>query len=92
MKVKDKIRPESNELQARDVVLEINDLHKSFGDNKVLNGFNLKLYENENLVIMGKSGSGKSVMIKCLVGLMQADQGDIILMHNSLNDLDQAPN
>lgn len=56
-------------------ILEIRDLHKSFGENRVLNGFNLKLYEGENLVVMGKSGSGKSVMIKCLVGLMQADSG-----------------
>ena len=51
-------------------MLEIKDLRKSFGDNHVLNGFNLELFEGENLVIMGKSGSGKSVMIKCLVGLM----------------------
>ena len=58
-------------------VLEIKDLRKSFGDNHVLNGFSLKLYEGENLVIMGKSGSGKSVMIKCLVGLMGADSGSI---------------
>ncbi|PKA84506.1 phospholipid/cholesterol/gamma-HCH transport system ATP-binding protein [Ulvibacter sp. MAR_2010_11] len=58
-------------------VLEIKDLRKSFGENHVLNGFSLKLYEGENLVIMGKSGSGKSVMIKCLVGLMTADSGSI---------------
>jgi phospholipid/cholesterol/gamma-HCH transport system ATP-binding protein len=58
-------------------VLEIKYLRKSFGENHVLNGFSLKLYEGENLVIMGKSGSGKSVMIKCLVGLMEADSGSI---------------
>ncbi len=58
-------------------VLEIKELYKSFGENHVLNGFNLKLYEGENLVVMGKSGSGKSVMIKCLVGLMAADSGSI---------------
>ncbi len=63
------------ENQTSKVVLEIKDLHKSFGNNHVLNGFNLKLYEGENLVIMGKSGSGKSVMIKCLVGLLEADTG-----------------
>ncbi len=55
----------------RRIMIEIKDLHKAFDDNHVLNGFNLKLYEGENLVIMGKSGSGKSVMIKCLVGLMK---------------------
>ena len=58
-------------------VLEIKNLNKSFGNNHVLKGFNLKLYEGENLVVMGKSGSGKSVMIKCLVGLMAADNGSI---------------
>lgn len=58
-------------------VLEIKNLQKSFGQNHVLNGFSLALYEGENLVIMGKSGSGKSVMIKCLVGLMAADSGSI---------------
>lgn len=58
-------------------VLELKNLRKSFGDNAVLNGFNLKLFKGENLVVMGKSGSGKSVMIKCLVGLIQADSGSI---------------
>lgn len=58
-------------------VLELKDIHKSFGDNHVLNGFNLKLYEGENLVIIGKSGSGKSVMVKCIVGLIQPDSGSI---------------
>lgn len=69
------------------VVLEIKDLHKSFGDNHVLNGFNMKLHQGENLVIMGKSGSGKSVMIKCLVGLMEADSGSISVMHNDITKL-----
>ena len=73
----------------KDVVLEIKDLKKSFGDNHVLNGFNLKLYRGENLVIMGKSGSGKSVMIKCLVGLMQPDGGTISVMKNDITQLDQ---
>ncbi|MDP2688097.1 MAG: ATP-binding cassette domain-containing protein [Aequorivita sp.] len=60
-------------------VLELKNLHKSFGDNHVLKGFNLKLFEGENLVIMGKSGSGKSVMVKCLVGLIQPDKGSITI-------------
>lgn len=73
----------------QNIVLKIKDLYKSFGDNHVLNGFNLKLYQGENLVIMGKSGSGKSVMIKCLVGLMQADSGSISVMDNDITKLDQ---
>ncbi|REE07755.1 phospholipid/cholesterol/gamma-HCH transport system ATP-binding protein [Winogradskyella pacifica] len=72
-----------------EIVLQIMDLHKSFGDNHVLNGFNMKLYKGENLVIMGKSGSGKSVMIKCLVGLMQADSGLISVMGKDITTLTQ---
>jgi len=71
------------------VVLEIKDLHKSFADNHVLNGFNMQLHQGENLVIMGKSGSGKSVMIKCLVGLMEADSGTISVMQNDITKLHQ---
>ncbi|TJY35756.1 ABC transporter ATP-binding protein [Pontimicrobium aquaticum] len=80
---------EHDNISKRDIVLELKDLHKSFGDNHVLNGFNMQLFQGENLVIMGKSGSGKSVMIKCLVGLMEADSGTISLMHNDITKLDQ---
>ncbi|MFK2820614.1 ATP-binding cassette domain-containing protein [Flavobacteriaceae sp. LMIT009] len=73
----------------RDIVLQITDLYKSFGDNHVLNGFNMHLFQGESLVIMGKSGSGKSVMIKCLVGLLEADRGTISVMHKDITRLDQ---
>ncbi|SHJ43456.1 phospholipid/cholesterol/gamma-HCH transport system ATP-binding protein [Arenibacter nanhaiticus] len=72
-----------------EAVIAIKDLRKSFGDNHVLNGFNMKLYKGENLVIMGKSGSGKSVMIKCLVGLMQADSGSIMVMGKEVAKLNR---
>jgi len=58
-------------------VVRIRDLYKSFGDRKVLAGVNLDLRERENLVILGKSGTGKSVLIKCLVGLLKPDSGEI---------------
>lgn len=70
-------------------ILEIVDLRKSFDENHVLNGFSLELFEGENLVIMGKSGSGKSVMIKCLVGLMQPDSGSIKVMGKDITKLNQ---
>ncbi|RKS53723.1 phospholipid/cholesterol/gamma-HCH transport system ATP-binding protein [Gillisia mitskevichiae] len=70
-------------------VLELKDLQKSFGENHVLNGFNLKLYKGENLVVMGKSGSGKSVMIKCLVGLIEADSGSIRIKDHDITKLGQ---
>ena len=72
-----------------EVMIDIRDLYKSFGDNHVLNGFNMKLFRGENLVVMGKSGSGKSVMIKCLVGLMKPDSGYISVMGNDIQSLDR---
>ncbi|WP_281298510.1 ABC transporter ATP-binding protein [Flavobacterium limnophilum] len=70
-------------------VIEIKDLKKSYGDNHVLNGFNMHLVEGENLVIMGKSGSGKSVMIKCLIGLEKPDSGSIVVMGKDISTLEQ---
>lgn len=70
-------------------ILKIENLKKSFGNNHVLNGFNMVLFEGENLVIMGKSGSGKSVMIKCLVGLIQPDEGTIEIMGKNIANLNQ---
>lgn len=70
-------------------VLKIRKLRKSFGNNHVLNGFSMNLYEGENLVIMGKSGSGKSVMIKCLVGLLFPDSGEIEILGNNISNLKQ---
>ena len=70
-------------------MLKIKDLSKRFGGNRVLNGFSMELFEGENLVIMGKSGSGKSVMIKCLVGLLEPDEGSIEIMGNDISNLIQ---
>jgi len=84
------ISKSTESLGTKQIMLEIKDLRKSFGDNHVLNGFNLELFEGENLVIMGKSGSGKSVMIKCLVGLLQADSGSIKIMNQEINTLNHS--
>lgn len=70
-------------------VIEIKDLRKSYGENHVLDGFHMYLNEGENLVIMGKSGSGKSVMIKCLIGLEIPDSGSIVVMGKNINELGQ---
>ncbi|HEY5917448.1 MAG TPA: ATP-binding cassette domain-containing protein, partial [Chryseolinea sp.] len=58
-------------------VVRVRNLYKSFGDRKVLSGVNLDLKERENLVILGKSGTGKSVLIKCMAGLLKPDSGEI---------------
>ncbi len=70
-------------------IITIKDLHKQFGSNVVLNGFDLELFEGENLVVMGKSGSGKSVMIKCVIGLEQPDSGSILVMNQEINKLER---
>lgn len=70
-----------------DVVIDIEKVNKSFGDNHVLRDFSMKLYRGENLVVLGKSGSGKSVLIKCIIGLMVQDSGFIKVFGNEINDL-----
>jgi len=76
------ITEERNELKNYGVaspqtVVEVRHLYKSFGDRHVLRDANIDLYERENLVILGKSGTGKSVLIKCMVGLLKPDSGTI---------------
>ncbi len=58
-------------------VIAIKGLYKSFGKNEILKGVDLVVNKSENLVVLGKSGSGKSILIKCLVGLVDADKGVI---------------
>jgi len=59
--------------------LEIRNLHKAFGPKVILKGLDLEVYEGEVLCIIGKSGTGKSVVMKHLVGILQPDQGDIFV-------------
>jgi len=77
------------EKEYKGLMIEIKDLYKQFGENHVLNGFSMELKKGENLVVMGKSGSGKSVMIKCLVGLLAPDSGYIAVMGKEINTLDR---
>lgn len=79
----------NNQTQNTEPIIEVKDLMKSYGDNHVLNNFNLVLNKGENLIIMGKSGSGKSVLIKCIIGLEKADSGTIIVMGKKINELDR---
>jgi phospholipid/cholesterol/gamma-HCH transport system ATP-binding protein len=69
-----------SEIRAKDTVIEIKRLQKSFGHNIVLRDVNLDLFTAENLVVLGKSGSGKSVLIKCIVKLIYPDAGEIFVL------------
>ncbi len=67
--------------------IEIKNLFKSFGDNDVLKGIDITVNEGDELVILGRSGSGKSVTIKCLVGLVDADKGQIKIFGTDITKL-----
>jgi phospholipid/cholesterol/gamma-HCH transport system ATP-binding protein len=71
----------------KETVIEIEHLQKSFGDNHVLVDINLKMYRGENLVVLGRSGTGKSVLIKCLVRLLESDSGKMIVFGENINEL-----
>jgi len=69
-------------------VIEINNLRKGFGSEDVLINVSLNLYSGENLVVLGKSGSGKSVLIKCIVRLLEPDDGTINVLGENVSALD----
>lgn len=68
-------------------IIAIKNLYKSFGKNKILKGINLTVNKGEDLVILGRSGSGKSVTIKCLVGLVKVDKGEIKIFGTEITNL-----
>lgn len=70
-------------------VILIDGLYKSFGSNHVLKNFNLELKKGEAVVVMGKSGSGKSVLIKCIIGLMQPDKGNILVFGKNIPEINE---
>jgi phospholipid/cholesterol/gamma-HCH transport system ATP-binding protein len=70
-------------------VLVIEHLHKAFGNNHVLVDFNMVLRKGENLVVLGKSGCGKSVLIKCIIGLLKPDRGKIEMFGRDVPELGQ---
>lgn len=73
----------------QEAVIDIRNLKKSFGAKEVLKDVTLQLNKQENLVVLGKSGTGKSVLIKCIVRLLKADAGEIEVFGEEVNSLDK---
>ena len=76
-----------NIISGRDKVIEIKELYKSFGNYHVLKGVDLDLYNRENLVVLGKSGTGKSVLIKIVVGLLTPDSGEVKVLNQVVDQI-----
>jgi phospholipid/cholesterol/gamma-HCH transport system ATP-binding protein len=70
------------------VVISIRGLEKAFGSNKVLQGIDLDVHKGENVVVLGRSGTGKSVLIKIIAGLLKPDKGTVIVLGEEIDKLD----
>lgn len=72
-----------------ETVIHIKGLVKAFGDNQVLRNINLEVHRGENVVILGKSGTGKSVTIQCIVGMISPDRGEVTVLGKQVNELNE---
>ena len=70
-------------------MIEVSELHKSFSQQQVLCGVNLKIDRGESVVIIGGSGCGKSVLLRHIIGLVQPDEGDVKIDGQSISDLSE---
>jgi phospholipid/cholesterol/gamma-HCH transport system ATP-binding protein len=75
------------DITKEDPIISIRDVYKSFGDLHVLNGVDLDVYKGENVVVLGRSGTGKSVLIKIIVGLLQQDKGSVNVLGQEVSTL-----
>src|SRR2546428_8452447 len=76
-----------DEINKDEIVISIKGLYKSFGELEVLKGIDLDIYKGENVAVLGKSGSGKSVLIKLIAGLLTPDKGEITVLGKQLTQL-----
>lgn len=77
----------NSEQKNKETVIRVEDLKIKFGSLEVLKGISLELYKGENLVVLGKSGTGKSVLIKCIIRLLHSDQGSINVLGEEVNTM-----
>jgi phospholipid/cholesterol/gamma-HCH transport system ATP-binding protein len=76
-------------IDKNEIVISIKGLYKSFDDLDVLKGVDLNIFKGENVAVLGKSGSGKSVLIKIIVGLLKPDRGEVFALGKHVNQLNQ---
>lgn len=72
-----------------EIVISIKGLKKSFGSKQVLKDINLEVKRGENVVVLGRSGQGKSVMIQCIVGMLTPDEGKLTVLGNEVSEMDE---
>ncbi len=73
----------------KEIVIDIKGLYKSFGDNHVLRGVDLEVARGENVVVLGRSGTGKSVLIKIICGLLTQDEGSVIVLGEEVKNINR---
>jgi len=83
------MKHESQHIDKNEKVIDISGLYKSFGDRHVLQGVDLDVFKGENVVVLGRSGTGKSVLIKIIVGLLQPDKGTVKVLGQDVDQLDE---
>lgn len=81
------MKKSNSQIDKSNVVVSVRDLYKSFGDNHVLRGIDLHIYQGENLVVLGRSGTGKSVLIKIMAGLLKPDSGMVKVLGQEVSTL-----
>jgi phospholipid/cholesterol/gamma-HCH transport system ATP-binding protein len=77
----------TNNIDHGEVLIHVRDLYKSFGDNHVLRGIDLDVHNKENVVVLGRSGTGKSVLIKIICGLLKPDRGAVNVLGKEVDQL-----
>ena len=78
---------EQPQINKKEVAISIKNLSKSFGDLHILTDINLEVYKGENVALLGKSGSGKSVLIKLIAGLLKPTNGEITVLGQNVNQI-----
>lgn len=83
------MKKKSGHIDRNNAVISIRGLYKSFGDNHVLQGIDLDVFKGENVVVLGRSGTGKSVLIKIIAGLLKPDAGQVNVLGREVETLNE---